>query len=141
MSGCQGGGCALCPGGICVGNRSTPLDALQETYAMSYSVGTGGDEQGRATGARAFLPRTLRIRRSGPSLLVLSCSVGATTDRTFVIRNSAGKTEWVDVMTGLTSGPLVEAFGISEPAMESPDREPMRCDLEQKLVARSEAGA
>ncbi len=40
-----------------------------------------------------------------------SGSVGSTTDRTFVIRVRNGKTEWVDVKTGLTSGPLVEVFG------------------------------
>jgi RND family efflux transporter MFP subunit len=51
------------------------------------------------------------VRRPGPSLLVPSTSVGATTDRNFVIRVRGGKTEWVDVRTGLTSGPLVEVFG------------------------------
>jgi len=51
------------------------------------------------------------IRRSGPSLFVPSTSVATTTDRTFVIRIRGGKTEWVDVKTGLTSGALVEVFG------------------------------
>jgi membrane fusion protein (multidrug efflux system) len=51
------------------------------------------------------------IRRSGPSLFVPSTSVASTTDRTFVIRIRGGKAEWVDVRTGLTSGPLVEVFG------------------------------
>jgi RND family efflux transporter MFP subunit len=51
------------------------------------------------------------VRRSRPSLLVPSGSVASTTDRTFVIRIRGGKTEWVDVKTGLTSGPLVEVFG------------------------------
>jgi RND family efflux transporter MFP subunit len=51
------------------------------------------------------------VRRSGPSLFVPSTSVAATTDRTFVIRIRGGKTEWVDVRTGLTSGALVEVFG------------------------------
>jgi hypothetical protein len=37
--------------------------------------------------------------------------VASTTDRTFVVRVRDGKTEWVDVKTGLTSGPLVEVFG------------------------------
>jgi hypothetical protein len=37
--------------------------------------------------------------------------VAATTERTFVIRIRNGKTEWVDVKTGLSSGPLVEVFG------------------------------
>jgi RND family efflux transporter MFP subunit len=51
------------------------------------------------------------VRRHGPSLFVPSASVGTTTDRTFVIRIRGGKTEWVDVRTGLTSGSLVEVFG------------------------------
>jgi membrane fusion protein (multidrug efflux system) len=51
------------------------------------------------------------VRRAGPSLLVPSASVATTTDRTFVIRIRGGKTEWVDVRTGLTSGALVEVFG------------------------------
>jgi len=51
------------------------------------------------------------IRRPTPSLLVPSGSVGSTTDRTFVVRIREGKTEWVDVKTGLASGPLVEVFG------------------------------
>jgi hypothetical protein len=42
---------------------------------------------------------------------VPSTSVGTTTDRSFVIRVRGGKTEWVDVRTGLTSGPLIEVFG------------------------------
>ncbi|MGE3955185.1 MAG: efflux RND transporter periplasmic adaptor subunit [Vicinamibacterales bacterium] len=51
------------------------------------------------------------VSRRGPSLFVPSGSVAATTDRTFVIRVRDGKTEWVDVRTGLTAGPLVEVFG------------------------------
>jgi hypothetical protein len=34
-----------------------------------------------------------------------------TTGRTFVIRVRGGRTEWIDVKTGLASGPLVEVFG------------------------------
>lgn len=51
------------------------------------------------------------VRRSAPSLFVPSGSVASTTDRTFVIRVRGGKTEWVNVRTGLTAGPLVEVFG------------------------------
>jgi len=58
------------------------------------------------------------IRRAGPSLFVPSASVAATTDRTFVIRVRGGKTEWVDVRMGLTSGPLVEVFGDLRPGDE-----------------------
>ena len=58
------------------------------------------------------------VHRSGPSLFVPSSSVAATTDRTFVIRVRGGKTEWVDVKTGLTAGPLLEVFGDLQPGDE-----------------------
>jgi membrane fusion protein (multidrug efflux system) len=51
------------------------------------------------------------VRRPAPSLFVPSGAVGSTTDRTFVVRIRNGRTEWVDVSTGLASGPLVEVFG------------------------------
>lgn len=51
------------------------------------------------------------VRRSAPSRFVPSSSVASTTDRTFVIRIRDDKAEWIDVRTGLTSGPLVEVFG------------------------------
>ena len=55
------------------------------------------------------------VRRSGPSLLVPSGSLGSTTGRTFVIRIEGGRAVWVDVKTGLASGPLVEVFGDLHP--------------------------
>jgi membrane fusion protein (multidrug efflux system) len=51
------------------------------------------------------------VRRTGPSLLVPSGSVASTTGRMFIVRIRNGRTEWVDVKTGLTSGSLVEVFG------------------------------
>jgi hypothetical protein len=44
-------------------------------------------------------------------LLLPSRSIATTTGRTFVIRVERGRAEWVDVKTGLASGPLVEVFG------------------------------
>jgi RND family efflux transporter MFP subunit len=55
------------------------------------------------------------IHRRGPSLLVPSASVASTTGRTFVIRVRDGKTDWVDVKTGFSSGPLIEVFGNLRP--------------------------
>jgi RND family efflux transporter MFP subunit len=55
------------------------------------------------------------VRRTEPSLLVPSGSVANTTGRTFVVRVTNGRTEWVDVRTGLASGPLVEVFGDLHP--------------------------
>jgi membrane fusion protein (multidrug efflux system) len=55
------------------------------------------------------------IHRPEPSLFVPSGSVASTTDRTFVVRVVNGKAEWVDVRTGLASGPLTEVFGNLRP--------------------------
>jgi RND family efflux transporter MFP subunit len=55
------------------------------------------------------------VHRVKPSLFVPAGSVASTTDRTFVIRVANGKTEWVDVKTGLASGALIEVFGDLRP--------------------------
>lgn len=55
------------------------------------------------------------VHRPEPSLFVPADSIASTTDRTFVIRIRNGKTEWVDVRPGLTSGPLTEVFGDLRP--------------------------
>jgi membrane fusion protein, multidrug efflux system len=51
------------------------------------------------------------VHRRTPSLFVPAGSIGSTTERTFVVRVRNERTEWVDVSTGLSSGPLVEVFG------------------------------
>ena len=51
------------------------------------------------------------LKRPGLSLLVPSRSVASTTDRVFVVRIRNGRTEWVDVKTGVISGLMVEVFG------------------------------
>lgn len=63
----------------------------------------------------AFCQVRWPVRRTGPSLLVPSGSVANTTGRTFVVRIRNGRTEWIDVKTGLASGPLVEVFGDLRP--------------------------
>jgi hypothetical protein len=55
------------------------------------------------------------VHRPQPSLFVPAGSIASTTDRTFVVRIRNGKTEWVDVRTGLSSGPLTEVFGDLQP--------------------------
>ncbi len=55
------------------------------------------------------------VRRARPSLLVPPSAVVTTTERTFVIRDRAGRAEWVDVTRGTPSGDLVEVFGRLEP--------------------------
>lgn len=83
------------------------VDVSTRTMAVELDVANSDGRLAPGTFCQVRWP----VRRSGPSLFVPSTSVAATTDRTFVIRIRDGKTEWVDVKIGLTSGPLVEVFG------------------------------
>jgi RND family efflux transporter MFP subunit len=83
------------------------VDVSTRTMAVELDVANGDGRLAPGTFCQVRWP----VRRSGPSLFVPSASVATTTDRTFVIRIRNGKTEWVDVKTGLTSGALVEVFG------------------------------
>ena len=78
------------------------------------------------------------IHRPTPSLFVPSGSVASTTDRTFVVRVRNGKTEWVDVRTGLGSGPLTEVFGDLQPgdmiAARGTDEMPSGTDVRVKEI-------
>ena len=51
------------------------------------------------------------VRRGSRSLLVPPTAIATTTERTFVIRVTGGKAEWVNVRKGAPSGDLVEAMG------------------------------
>jgi RND family efflux transporter MFP subunit len=83
------------------------VDVSTRTMAVELDVANRDGRLAPGTFCQVRWP----VRRSGPSLFVPSASVATTTDRTFVIRIRDGKTEWVDVKTGLTWGPLVEVFG------------------------------
>jgi len=83
------------------------VDVSTRTMAVEVDVTNNDGRLAPGTFCQVRWP----VRRSRPSLFVPSTSVATTTDRTFVIRVRGGKTEWVDVRTGLTSGPLVEVFG------------------------------
>lgn len=87
------------------------VDVKTRTMAVELDV---MNRDGRLTPG-AFCQVKWPIRRPTPSLFVPSGSVGSTTDRTFVVRVRDGKTEWVDVRTGLASGPLIEVFGDLQP--------------------------
>jgi membrane fusion protein (multidrug efflux system) len=83
------------------------VDVSTRTMAIELDVANRDGRLAPGTFCQVQWP----VKRSGPSLFVPSTSVASTTDRTFVIRIRGGKTEWVDVKTGLTSGSLVEVFG------------------------------
>jgi len=51
------------------------------------------------------------IRRAYPTLFVPASAVASNLERTFVIRISQSRAEWVDVTTGARSGNLIEVFG------------------------------
>jgi len=83
------------------------VDVTTRTMAVELDVSNADGRLAPGTFCQVKWP----VRRPTPSLFVPSGSVGSTTDRTFVVRIRDGKTEWVDVKTGLASGPLVEVFG------------------------------
>ena len=90
------------------------MDVGTRTMAVELDVANSDGRLAPGTFCQVRWP----VRRSGPSLFVPSTSIATTTDRTFVIRIRNGKTEWVDVTIGLTSGALVEVFGDLRPGDE-----------------------
>jgi membrane fusion protein (multidrug efflux system) len=87
------------------------VEVATRTMAVELDVANGDGRLAPGTFCQVRWP----VHRTEPSLFVPSGSVATTTDRTFVIRIRDGKAEWVDVRTGLTSGPLIEVFGALEP--------------------------
>jgi membrane fusion protein (multidrug efflux system) len=83
------------------------VDVSTRTMAIELDVANKDDRLAPGTFCQVRWP----VRRTGPSLLVPSGSVANTTGRTFVVRVRNGRTEWVDVKTGLASGSLIEVFG------------------------------
>jgi RND family efflux transporter MFP subunit len=83
------------------------VDVSTRTMAVELDVANPDGRLAAGTFSQVRWP----VHRLRPSLFVPSASVASTTDRTFVIRVRGGRTEWVDVRTGLTSGRLVEVFG------------------------------
>lgn len=51
------------------------------------------------------------VQRPYATLFVPSTAIATDLQRTFVVRVSGGKTEWVDVKTGMNSGDQIEVFG------------------------------
>jgi membrane fusion protein (multidrug efflux system) len=94
-----------------VSRISQAVDVSTRTMAVELDV---NNADGRLTPG-TFCQVRWPVRRTAPSLLVPSGSVATTTGRTFVIRVRGGRTQWVDVQIGLSSGPLVEVFGDLRP--------------------------
>jgi RND family efflux transporter MFP subunit len=87
------------------------VDVTTRTMAVELDVANG---DGRLTPG-TFCQVRWPVHRAQPSLFVPAGSIASTTGRTFVIRVRNGKTEWVDVKPGLSSGSLTEVFGELRP--------------------------
>lgn len=83
------------------------LDVKTRTMAVELDVANADRRLAPGTYCQVRWP----LRRTAPSLLVPAGTVASTTDRTFVVRVRNNRIEWVDVKTGVSSGPLVEVFG------------------------------
>ena len=90
------------------------VDVSTRTMAVELDV---VNEDGRLAPG-AFCQVRWPVHRTGLSLLVPGGSVASTTGRSFVIRVRNGRAEWVDVKTGIASGPLMEVFGDLRPGDE-----------------------
>ena len=86
---------------------SHEVDVKTRTMAVEIDVPNSDGRLAPGTFCQVRWP----VRRQGPSLFAPSGSVASTTGRTFVVRVRDGRTEWVDVKTGLSAGALVEVFG------------------------------
>jgi membrane fusion protein (multidrug efflux system) len=97
-----------------VARAANTVDAKTRTMPVELDVMNADGRLPSGTFCQVRWP----VRRPAPSLFVPSHSVASTTDRTFVVRVRGGRTEWVDVKTGLASGALVEVFGELRPGDE-----------------------
>ena len=97
-----------------VARLAQAVDVKTRTMAVELDVANKNGKLNPGTYCQVKWP----VRRPTPSLLVPADSIVSTTGRTFVIRVRNGKTEWVDVKTGLAAGPLTEVFGDLKPGEE-----------------------
>jgi len=90
-----------------VARVSNDLDLKTRTMPVELEVRNADERLTPGSFATVQWP----VQRSYPTLFVPSTAVATDLQRTFVVRISSGKTEWVDVKTGVTSGDLIEVFG------------------------------
>jgi len=90
-----------------VARVSNDLDLKTRTMPVELEVRNADERLTPGSFATVQWP----VQRSYATLFVPSTAVATDLQRTFVVRVSSGKTEWVDVKTGVTSGDLIEVFG------------------------------
>jgi multidrug efflux pump subunit AcrA (membrane-fusion protein) len=87
------------------------MDARTRTMPIELDVANTGLPLAPGMYAEVEWP----TRRSQPSLLVPPTAVATNTERSFVIRVTGGKAEWVDVSKGIPQGDLIEVLGALAP--------------------------
>ena len=90
-----------------VARRAQSLDP--KTRTMPVELDVMNSDQSLSPGMYATVKRP--VRRAQPALYVPKTSVVTTTERTFVIREKAGKAEWVNVKKGAADGDFIEVIG------------------------------
>lgn len=93
---------------------SHAVDAKTRTMPVELDVNNRGGKLTPGSFSEVIWP----LRRPGASLLVPSSAIGTNLERTFVVRVRDGKTEWVDVKAGASSGSYTEVFGDLQPGDE-----------------------
>jgi len=90
---------------------SHAVDAKTRTMPVELDVNNRGGKLTPGSFSEVMWP----VRRPGASLLVPSSAIGTNLERTFVVRVRNGKTEWVDVKPGVSTGTNSEIFGDLQP--------------------------
>ena len=90
---------------------SHAVDPKTRTMAVELDVNNRGGKLTPGSFSEVMWP----VRRPGASLLVPTSAIGTNLERTFVVRVRNGKTEWVDVKPGASSGTDTEVFGDLQP--------------------------
>jgi len=90
-----------------VARISSDLDVKTRTMPVELEVRNHNERLTPGSFATVEWP----IERSYPTLFVPATAVATDLQRTFVVRISSGKADWVDVKTGVSSGATIEVFG------------------------------
>lgn len=87
--------------------KAGTLNLTNRTETWEYIYRNAGNELKSGMFANA----SLKLGRKEPSFLVPASAIATNLERRFVIRLEDGKTEWVDVRSGINMGDKVEIFG------------------------------
>lgn len=87
--------------------KSNEIDEKTRTELWEFEVSNSNRELKSGMYGNA----SFSVKREGPGFVVPYAAIVTTLERKFVIRVREGKTEWVDVRTGINTSDKVEIFG------------------------------